>query len=214
MDAVGVRATLLSPLTYHGLMVQGGSATVHHLLSDTALAFGLASTLGWMPQGPGLPTVSDYHGHLAAMPYRCSLLTPARGAPEPSLMPPQARKLNIDAEGGRPKRLADMVASGNVKDYFMVQSIAPGAVYEGLVSGETSPFEQAGTDALVVRMGLHRQGIVLVERAEVPERVRLNAHTGALFGRTLACQRYHLHTLQQTGLLASADAVRELAAWH
>lgn len=214
---IGVRATLLTPMAYHGLMVQGGSATVADVLSDTALVFALAGTLGWLPAGPALPVEADYGRDLRAAPFRASLLTPAVDAPAPVLMPPQACKLNIDIECGRPARLAGVVGSGNVKDYFSIQAVAPGAVYEGCLVAQANPFDAAiraaGRRQLVVRMGLGRQGIVRLEEIPPPEHVRLNAHTGALFSREVGCERYYLHTLQASARMTSDAAQAELAAW-
>jgi hypothetical protein len=211
MNAVGVRATVLSPLTYHGLVTQGGSSTIADLLSDKAMAFGIASALGWLPQGVCLPVESHYAADLGIMPYRCSLFTPAKVVPR--LMPPQARKLNIDAEGGRQKSLSDTVSSGNVKDYFTVQSVAPGAVYEGLIHG-SDPFAEVDDTRLVVRMGLGRQSELLLEKIAVPARVRLNAHTGQLFGRSLACETFYLYTLQASPRMTAAEAAAELGYWY
>lgn len=211
--AFGVRATLLTPLAYHGLMVQGGSATVADLLSDTAVAFAMAAALGWMPATPGLPVTPDYRSHLAAMPFRTSLFLPAAVGPSPVLMPPQARKMTIDIEGGRPSRLATVVDSGNVKDYYTIQAVAPGAVYEGVLAASVSPFPRQENGRLVVRMGLGRQTVVLLEETSVPQRVRVNAHTAAWFGREVGCARYHLHTLQASRWMSAEEACAELAAW-
>ena len=42
----GIQAETLTPFAYHSLMVQGGTSTLPELISDQALMFGLAATLG------------------------------------------------------------------------------------------------------------------------------------------------------------------------
>ena len=53
--AVGIQAETLSPFAYHSLMVQGGSATLPEVISDQAIMFGLAATLGMMHASVCLP---------------------------------------------------------------------------------------------------------------------------------------------------------------
>lgn len=209
---IGIKATLLTPLVFHGLMVDGGSSTIADVLSDKAMAFALAESLGWMPSGVALPTRPSYREHLSAMPFRASMFRPCPGFPAPRLGFPQARKLNIDAECGRPKDLDGVTKSGNVKDYFTVQEIQPGAVYEGMLWW---PSDHASLpDEWVVRTGLGRQAMVKIEQVSPPEQVVLNAHTAALFDRPLPCHKYYLHSLQSAPPCSVAEAVAELSCWH
>ncbi len=60
INAIGIRATTLTPFAYHSLMVQGGSATLPVLISDRAIAFGLAATLGILQASVALPN-KDYY---------------------------------------------------------------------------------------------------------------------------------------------------------
>ena len=210
---LGLKATLLTPMAYHGLMADGGSSTIADLLSDKAMAFAVAESLGWMAAGAGLPSRPDYRKHLGSMPYRTSLFLPRGGENSPRLGLPQARKLNIDAEGGRPSSLAGVTGSGNVKDYFTIQETLPGATYEGVLWWKDGVPNEL-PDAWVVRMGLGRQAMVQLERIEVPGQVSLNAHTAGLFARPLACGRYYLHTLQATEPMTPDRAANEMAGWH
>lgn len=220
-SAASIRATVLAPFAYHGLMVQGGSATIANTLSDTSLAFALANVLGWLPSHPGLPHRPSLVNDLRAMPFRCSLLTfddeaeGPFGVPSnttPSLLPSRARRLTLDVEVGRPAALDAVVKSGNVKDYFSVQEVPPGHAYRGLVVG-ANPFELAGTDRLVVRTGLHQAGMLLLEPCDEVKTVRLNAHTAHLFGRSIDCDRYLLHTIQASSEKTVENATLELETW-
>lgn len=51
----GIQAETLTPFAYHSLMVQGGSSTLPELISDQAIMFGLAATLGMMHASVCLP---------------------------------------------------------------------------------------------------------------------------------------------------------------
>lgn len=209
---IGLRATLLTPLAFHGLMADGGSSTIADLLSDKAMAFAVAESLGWMPAGVALPARPAYREHLASMPYRLSMFMPAPGHPAPRLGFPQARKLNIDAEGGRLSSLASVTSSGNIKDYFTIQEVQPGAVYEGLALCNSALAQQL-PQSWVVRSGLGRQAMIQVDRIDEPTQVVLNAHTAALFGRGLPCYRYYLHTLQSAPPVSAHDAASEMKTW-
>ena len=205
MNVQGFRLKLLSPLTYHGLLVQDGSATVHEILSDSSLAFALASTLGWMPQGPSLPISSSYRRDWKAMPFRVSMPC----AIESNLMSPLTRRLNIDIEGGLPRKLAGATGSGNVKTFFKVQSIAPGSMFEGIYVGPQLDTPRS----FVLRMGLGRQSEVLLEWREPPEKVRLNAYTAQWFDKSLPCESYLLNSMQVSPWMNTEDAAHELASW-
>lgn len=207
MRALGIKATTLTPFCYHSLMVQGGTATLPELISDRAIAFGLASTLGWMAARVALPE-KDYRRHLEAMPYRSSVFI----TDQPRLLPPLTRRLNLDAEAGFKKRIQDAAKSGNLKDFFYIQEVPPGQVFHGALFGY-DPFEATGESTLVIRIGLHRNGMVELKRDESVTKVRLNASTAALFGRELPIERYCLHTLQLSPWLDLPEAAEEVGRW-
>jgi hypothetical protein len=204
--AIGVRATTLTPFAYHSLMVQSGTATLPELIGDRAMAFALASTLGMLSARVALPE-KDYKRHLAAMPHRCSVFT----TETPRLLPPLIRRLNLDAEAGLKERVQNVAKKGNLKDFFQTQEVPPGQVFRGCIVG-LDPFEEE--KSLVVRIGLHRAGMVLLEPDSDVREVRLNAATAALFGRELPMERYCLHSLQLTPFMALDDAGKEVAAWN
>jgi hypothetical protein len=67
----------------------------------------------------------------------------------------------------------------------------------------------------VIRVGVHRNGIVKIERGTEGEPVRLNAATAALFGPTdLKVERYLLHDLQLTARMSPREAMTEVGAWR
>lgn len=117
MTITQIRATTLTPFAYHSLAVQGGSATLPELISDTAISFGLASTLGMMNNQVALPKC-DYRRDLRAMPYRASVLV----TNQPRLLPPLTRRLNLDAEAGLQRKVQDVAKKGNLKDFFHILS--------------------------------------------------------------------------------------------
>lgn len=205
--AIGVRAITLTPFAYHSLMVHQGTATLPELIGDRALAFALAATLGMLWNRGTLPA-KDYRRDLSALPFRTSTLT----TEAPRLLPPLVRRLNLDAEAGLKEKVANVARKGNLKDYFTTQEVPPGQVFTGAVFG-LDPFADSGQRELVVRIGLHRAGMVRLEPWPV-ETVRLNAATAALFGRELRVERYLLHGLQLTPAMALADALAEVVAWN
>ena len=207
MDWIGLRAETLTPFSYHSLMVQGGSATIPELIGDRALCFSLAATLGKLWASVMLPS-KDYRRDLAAMRWRASVLT----TEAPRLLRPLARRRNLDAEGGMPPRVQDAAKKGNLKDYFFIQEVPPGQVFRGALFGP-DPFVEAGRDELVVRIGLHRNGMVRLTRDDGVEEVCLNAATAALFGRELPVARYLLHGLQLTAPMSVEVAAQEVARW-
>jgi hypothetical protein len=205
--AVGVRATTLTPFCYHSLMVQSGTATLPEIIGDRAMAFALAAALGMIVPRGGLPP-KDYRRDLTAMPHRTSVfLTDA-----PRLLPPLVRRLNLDAEAGIKEKVQSVAKRGNLKDFFYMQEVPPDQVFTGAVFG-LDPFAESAQRELVVRIGLHRNGMVKLEPASVGH-VRLNASTGALFGRELPVERYLLHGLQLTRFMPVAEAATEVAQWH
>ena len=153
-----IRATTLTPFAYHSLMVQGGSATLPELISDRAVAFGLAATLGWMSSSSALPG-KDYRRHLAALPFRTSVFT----TDSPRLLPPLIRRFNIDDEGGCQKKFTDATRKGNVKTFFSIQEIPVNQHFYGAIFG-LDPFTATGEEELVIRIGLHRNGMIRLEK--------------------------------------------------
>lgn len=210
----GIRAETLTPFAYHSLMVQSGTATLPELISDHALMFGLAATLGMMRNTVCLPD-KDYRRDLAAMPWRASVLT----TENPRLLPPVARRLNLDEEGGIKQKLYAVTSKGNLKTYFFTQEVPPGVTFSGALFG-FDPFEYSGQNELVIRVGLHRNGMLRLRKSkseggqQAIDRVRLNAATAALFGRELSVERYLLYGLQLTEALPLKQALQEVQQWN
>ena len=209
-----IQAETLTPFAYHSLMVQSGTATLPELISDNALMFGLASTLGMMRGNVCLPD-KDYRRDLDAMPWRASVLT----TDTPRLLPPVARRLNLDEEGGMKQKLYAVTSKGNLKTYFFTQEVPPGIIFNGALFG-FDPFAHSGQSELVIRIGLHRNGMLRLKRPapdnkEKPtEQVRLNAATAALFGRELSVERYLLYGLQLTEKMPLKQAMQEVQQWN
>lgn len=205
-----VKAETLTPFCYHSLPIPSGTATLPMLIGDRALSFALAATLGMLRPTVALPTKKNYQRDMAVMPWRCSVLL----AEQPRLLPPLVRRRNLDAEAGFPRKLQDVAKKGNLKDYFLTQELPPGQVFRGAIFG-ADPFQMAGRDRLVLRIGLHRNGMIRLERDESPKDfVHLNAATAALFGRCLKVERFLLANLQLTEPMTLADAAREVAEWQ
>ena len=208
INAITIRATTLTPFAYHSLMVQGGSATLPELISDRAIAFGLAATLGILRASVALPN-KDYYRHLKAMPYRVSVFTTKK----PRLLAPMIRRLNLTEEGGFPPKQQSVVKRGNLKDYFHTQEIPEKQTFTGAIFGLNGfqPFKEQ--DKLVIRIGLHRNGMVLLEKADSEIPVRLNANTAALFNCELPVERYCLHNLQLSPAYSLKEAKQEIMKW-
>ena len=204
---VGLRAETLTPFAYHSLAVQGGTATLPELIGDMALTFGLATTLGYARNWVALPA-KDYRRDLAALPWRASVLVTAT----PRLLPPLARRLNLEEEGGFPKKLHEVTAKGNLKQYWTTQEVPPYTVFRGALFG-IDPFRETGRDSLLIRIGLHRNGMVRLTRDAEIKAVRLNAATAALFGRPLPVERFLLYQLQLTPTMALDEAAVEVGQW-
>ena len=163
IQAIPITARTLTPFAYHSLMVQSGTATLPELIGDRAVAFGIAAALGMTAARLGLPE-KDYRGHLAAMPYRTAVfMTDA-----PRLLPPITRRLNLDAEAGIQKKIQDVAKKGNLKDFFHIQEVPPDQTFTGALFALEGfdPFPETGADGLVIRVGLHRAGMVHLKRAE------------------------------------------------
>jgi hypothetical protein len=210
IQAIPITARTLTPFAYHSLMVQSGTATLPELIGDRAVAFGIAAALGMTAARLGLPE-KDYRGHLAAMPYRTAVfMTDA-----PRLLPPITRRLNLDAEAGIQKKIQDVAKKGNLKDFFHIQEVPPDQTFTGALFALEGfdPFPETGADGLVIRVGLHRAGMVHLKRADELAPVRLNAATAALFGRELPVERYCLHSIQLTPPMDPTDAATEVRQW-
>ncbi len=191
-------------------MVQSGTATLPELIGDRAVAFGLAAALGMTAARLGLPP-KNYRMHLSAMPFRTSVFM----TDKPRLLPPLTRRMNLDAEAGLQRKTQDMAKKGNLKDFFHVQEVPPSQVFHGTVFGLNGfdPFEKSGQAELVIRVGLHRNGMVLLKRTEKTEPTRLNAATAALFNSELPVERYCLHTIQLTPPMSLYEAAKEVSQW-
>lgn len=205
----GIRATTLTPFCYHSLAVQSGTATLPSFISDKAVMFSLGATLGLMNRSVALPQ-KDYVTHLRALPWRASVFS-LEG--DPRLLPPLARRLNLDGEAGFRHKLRDSVDSGNLKDFFYTQEVPHGQQFTGALFGY-NPFTVHKRDYLVIRIGLHRNGLLKLEPAEV-EQVCLNVWTaGVLFGRELPVARYVLHSLQLSSFMPVTMALDEVMQWN
>lgn len=205
--ACGIKATTITPFSYHSLMVQSGSATLPELISDRAVAFGLAAGLGMMNRSVALPP-KDYKKHLAALPWRA----PVFFTEHPRLLPPLLRYTNLDTEGGFPKKLDDVTRKGNFKRFYHIQEVPQDQEFYGALFG-FDPFAQTGLDYLIIRIGLQRNGMIKLEPFDVP-RVCLNASTAALFKRELGVSRYILHSIQVTAPMPIEEALEEILQWR
>jgi hypothetical protein len=212
---VGIKATVLAPFHYHSLAVQGGTATQPRFLTDRQVSFALGAALGCLSTSLALPR-KDYRSHLAALPFLASVFETAT----PQLLPPLARRLNLDDEAGLTKAVQDATSTGNLKTYFFIQEVPPGVVYEGAVFG-ADPFALAAeaegriSSEIIVRTGRHLGGLLRLERS-APDGVRLNLHTAALFGREAGMKLdiFAMHDLQLTPPLAMAEAAAQVAQWR
>ena len=210
------RLTALSPWAWHGLAVPWGTATLNDVVTDTAVAFATGAALGWMPRSPCLPSVPDYRAHLAALPFKTTLFL----GNDNRLERPLARRLNLDAEGGMPKSVHDARNSGNIKDYYHIQEVAAGAVFHGSFL-HADPLriahEACGErrDQFVVRLGLGRNGVGLLERSLDQAPVCLNLHTARLFDPEvdLPAGAYRLHNIQPSRPLEPDAALAITAGW-
>ena len=210
------RLTALAPWAWHGLAVPSGTATLNDVVTDTAVAFATAAALGMAPRSPCLPSTPDYRSHLAALPFKTSLFL----GHDNRLNRPLARRLNLDVECGIPPSIESARKSGNIKDYYHIQEVAAGSVFRGCFL-HTDPFRIAleaygdRLDRLVIRLGLGRNGIGVLERCAVPDNLRLNLHTARLFDPDvdLEAGSYRLHTIQPSRVLQTEEALRLTAGW-
>ncbi len=211
LNPISVIGETLTPFAYHSLAVQSGTATLPELISDRAVAFGLAAALGMTAAQVAMPA-KNYRHHLASMPWRTSVFL----TESPTLLSPLARRLNLDAEAGFQKKTQDAAKKGNLKDFFYIQEVPPYQVFTGVIFGLEGfdPFEYAQEDELVIRMGLHRNGMVKLKKTKQRlTSVRLNASTAALFAQELPVERYCLHTLQLSPFMTLLDAAEKVDKW-
>ena len=210
------RLTALSPWAWHGLAVPSGTSTLNDVVTDTAIAFAAAAALGMTPRSPCLPPEPDYRGHLAVLPFKTTLFL----GHDNRLNRPLARRLNLDAECGMPKSVHNARTSGNIKDYYHIQEVAAGSVFHGCFL-HANPLRIAHeaygerVDRLVVRLGLGRTGVGLLERGTEQPDICLNLHTARLFEPDIALQAgpYRLHNIQPSQPLESDEALRVTAGW-
>ena len=213
------RLTALAPWAWHGIAVPSGTATLEDVVTDTAIAFAAAAALGMAPRAPCLPNTPDYRAHLAALPFRASLFL----GHDNRLHRPLARRLNLDAECGMPTAVETARKSGNIKDYFHIQEVAAGAVFQGCFLRAdplriAEEFYGERLSRLVVRLGLGRVGMGLLEPlpSSPMEGICLNLHTARLFGPDIAvgAGSYRLHTIQPSRPLGPDEALRIVSDWQ
>ena len=210
------RLTALSPWAWHGLAVPSGTATLNDVVTDAAIAFATAATLGMMSRSPCLPETPNYGRHLAALPFKATLFLGS----DNRLNRPLARRLNLDAECGMPKSVHDARNSGNIKDYYHIQEVAVGSCFFGCFL-HADPFHLAretygeSVDRMVVRLGLGRNGIGLLDPIADQPDLCLNLHTARLFDPDIDLQPgpYRLHNIQPSQPLTADEALRITAGW-
>ena len=210
------RLTTLSPWAWHGLAVPSGTSTLNDVVTDTAMAFAAAAALGMMPRVPCLPSEPDYRRHLAALPFKTTLFL----GHENRLNRPLARRLNLDAECGMPKSIDTARNSGNIKDYYHIQEVGVGSVFHGYFL-HADPLRIAHqayderVERLVVRLGLGRNGVGLLEPCAVQKHICLNLHTARLFDPDvdLKAGSYRLDNIQPSEPLGGDEALQVTAGW-
>ena len=211
------RLTALTPWAWHGLAVPSGTATLNDVVTDTAMAFATATALGMAPRVPCLPGSPSYRTHLAAIPFKASLFLGEGNR----LNRPLARRLNLDSECGMPKSIDTARKSGNIKDYYHVQEVAAGSVFDGWflhgdpLSIALDAYGEA-RERLVIRLGLGRTGVGLLTPRTSAGGIQLNLHTAQLFDPAISVKAgpYRLHTIQPSVVLEAAEALEITAAWR
>ena len=119
-----------------------------------------------------------------------------------------------------PKSVHDARTSGNIKDYYHIQEVAVGSCFFGCFL-HADPFRLARdtygepVDRMVVRLGLGRNGVGLLEPIADQPDLCLNLHTARLFdpGIDLRPGPYRLHNIQPSQPLTAAEALRITAGW-
>lgn len=211
------KLTALTPWAWHGLAVPSGTSTLSDVVTDTAMAFATAMALGMGRRSPCLPTAPDYQEHLAVLPFKTSLFIADQGN---RLNRPIARRLNLDIECGLPKRVHIARSSGNIKDYYHIQEVRVGAEFYGSFL-HADPFHIATqkygdkVNYLVLRLGLGRNGVGVLQKSRRTEEVQLNLHTARLFNPNvnLAAGPYRLHNIQPSQPIRCEDALSVTSHW-
>lgn len=207
---IGIEARVLTPFYYHGLHVDGGSATYADIITDTALLFALAAAFS--PRQRVLRAKGDtaYREDLNRLPWRASLLM----GEHTQALPPVRHVADVVREGGYTERFRRSTGSGNYKTTFLVHEVAAGSRYRGLLSGP-DPFRLSGAPSLIVRVGVGRLGMLEIAPCKDMANVRLNTATARLFGRDAVVEDYRvLDTIRVSVPLSLEEAGRELAVWR
>ncbi|MCG5525954.1 hypothetical protein LRB11_13600 [Ectothiorhodospira haloalkaliphila] len=185
------------------------------------MSYALAGALGALAPSAALPQQKDYRRDLEALPWLCS----AFETRNPRLMPAIGKRLNLDTEGGYPKKIMDATGTGNLKTWFYIQEVPPGIRYYGAIFGP-DPFRMASkiegreVDEIIVRTGRHLGGIVSLTRTDKPIRIRLNAHTAHLFGADPAqdpdmrVDVFALYDIQLTHAMELQQAADIVGRWR
>lgn len=203
-----VEAETLTPLSYHSVAIPSGTATIPDVITDSAICFGLANALGMMRATTVLPS-KGYLRDLVSIPFRSSVFSTID---DPRLLAPLIRRNNLDAEGGIQKKFRAVADKGNWKDFFLIQEIPQGQRFNGCIFN-FDPFEYCGLDDIVIRVGLHRNGMLRLRKARGEFPVRLNAWTAGLFGRHLKVTRFLLFNIQLTPEMDTTEALEEVKKW-
>lgn len=206
---IAVEAKVIAPFFYNSFAVASGSSTLKDVISDVALNYAIANACG-MLRSDLLPTKPDHKGDIQKMPHRCSPFVSS----DAKLLQPQSRRKNADAEGGLPKRIAAGSSKGNVKDFYIIQEVAVGATYQGVIFNY-DPFKVFGVSRLIVRVGRGRLGMLELKKIDqLPSEIRLNTHTGALFGSEIPTDRFYLQNIQLSEPMDINQANKVVSQWR
>lgn len=199
------RAESLTPFYYHGLYAPDGAATHSEVISDTALCFALAYTLG-KPPTPYLRSQPAYLEDLRRLPWRASL---ALGSGNRNLGPVR-HIIDVEREGGYSVAMQKAMGSGMFKKTFYVHEVAPGAEYYGILYGP-DPFRFH--NEIIVRVGVGRMGLLQLIRDKNLKECRLNTATAALFGQSLREESSILATIRISQKYSLEEARTILSSW-
>ncbi len=151
------------------------------------------------------------------LPFKTSLFIGDRGN---RLNRPIARRLNLDAECGLPEQVRNARDSGNIKDYYHIQEVLAGARFSGsflhsdplYLASEAYGFP---VKHLIVRLGIGRNGVGLLEPIQQDEEVRLNLHTAQLFDLNINLDlgAYRLHNIQPSRPIKCEEALSVTSHW-
>ena len=181
------------------------------------MAFATAMALGMGNRSPCLPTLPNYKGHLSALPFKTSLFMGCRNN---RLNRPIARRLNLDAECGLPRRVHAARSSGNIKDYYHIQEVRAGAEFNGSFL-HADPLHIASeaydypVKRLIVRLGIGRNGVGLLEKIQQAKEIQLNLHTAQLFESNVSLKAgpYRLHNIQPSYPVTCEQALDVTSRW-